>query len=104
MRVLKQLKEKQAIVDRLEAAGFKVKLRHVPHMEHPMEKGQAVATGMTVVRILDHEGDEVGIGRAFCSENDVYNKRTGTEIALNRALKSLKDAFTREQRVALLAG
>ena len=43
--------------------------------------------GYTVVTLVNPEGKEF-IGRATCSMNDVYCRKTGRELALRRAVES----------------
>ena len=43
---------------------------------------------VTVCRIKDEEGHELGYGEAVCSDKDVPNRKLGHEIAVSRAIKN----------------
>lgn len=45
--------------------------------------------GLTIVHILDKDGNMLARGTARCSELDQYNKKIGRSIALGRALKKM---------------
>lgn len=84
MRVSHSLPQVQAQVDRIEAAGYRVRLRHTP----TAESGVHPAVGLTEVSINDpaNPNFELGYGRAWCSKKDAYSKVDGTKIAFRRAI------------------
>lgn len=50
----------------------------------------AAKGGMTLVDVVDGEGNVLAQGAAPCSKKDNYDRRKGRTIALGRALKALK--------------
>lgn len=49
--------------------------------------------GTTTIKIIDRHGNKC-VGNATCSDKDQYNKKTGVQLALNKALKRYLDSVT----------
>jgi hypothetical protein len=87
MQVSKKLVKIQAVIDKLQNAGYYIQLWHCNHEE---DKGND--QGFTVMQTSK---DEVLLaqGVAFCAPDDSYNKVKGTQIAFGRMMEELSDSL-----------
>ncbi len=70
------------------------------HVQHPFPVWdpalQKMIRAQTMCWVTDEGFRDVGTGAAFCSVQDIFSKREGRKISLERALAHT--GFTREQR------
>lgn len=76
--------------------GYTAKYKHIRHSYTLFPSVDRVRIlsprgGETICFILNQENVVVANGTAKCSPEDNYNKATGRNIALGRALKSMED-------------
>jgi hypothetical protein len=103
MRVSKNIPAIQGLIDKLEAAGYEINLRHYPDKEgitggrskNDSEHFHYTSFhGMTRMEIKT--GGVTARGDAFCSVNDQFCRAEGTRFAFNRAIHELSHAVGRD--------
>jgi len=76
-------------IKQLRQNGYKVRVMHSRVYEKPdyilMAKG-----GTTEIEVTTPDGAQTVKGVAICSAEDCFNRKTGNQIALGRALKQLE--------------
>ncbi len=60
------------------------------------KRGGGTCIGITVAVIKDKNDEQLGIGRAYCSIDDIWNKKVGQYIAVYRAYKDAFDELYNE--------
>lgn len=105
MRVAKELKNIQAVIDKLESKGYEVELEFLPEMEGivgPVDGDVEYAfKGATFMSVYAN-GEYVAEGVAACSVNDRFDKITGTVIAFRRLMTEFGNALGRDGLKKLL--
>jgi len=79
MQVSKKLVKIQTAIDKLQKAGYQIKLVHVT------EPDDNKCTLMSATK----DGIAFALGCAFCHPNDPYNKVKGTQVAFTRMIETL---------------
>lgn len=69
----------------IKADGSQGKTTEISYRKGPRHNG-----GRAHVRILDPKGRRYGEGAAFCTAQDIFDKRKGYVLAVNRALADLQ--------------
>lgn len=105
MKVSDRLPGIQAVVDRLEAAGYELRLTHSPDTEGvtliPINNGDGTTQisyhGLTKVSIhASFDGASVNAsGYGYCSPRDQFDRVEGTRHAFNRAMHDLSSVIGR---------
>lgn len=85
---------KNTTIRDLRYAGYKVRVLHSRPMSYTCKmSGQSPEVsakgGTTVIEITTPDGKKTVTGKAECSIKDVWNRKLGNKIALNRALLQL---------------
>ena len=75
-------------IEELRKEGYKVKVIHGYVDE--FDKHSHLAERMTTIHLRDLDGNE-WLGESRCSVKDQYNRKLGNAIALNRALKQMRE-------------
>lgn len=83
MQVSKKLVKIQAVVDKLENAGYYVDLLHG-------NPGEPDGSGFTAMQVSTDD-TILAQGIAYCAPGDSYNKTKGTQIAFGRLMRNLSD-------------
>lgn len=83
-----RLTEMKETVETLRKQGFKVAVFHRRRYNHKLVQPLLPYGGKTEVVVTDLEGN-TATGKARCSKEDAYCKKTGVRIALDRALQKL---------------
>jgi hypothetical protein len=78
----------------LRYAGYKVRVLHTRPVTYQCKLDGKVPIvsakgGTTVIEITTPDGSKTVVGKAECSLKDVWNRKLGNKIALNRALVEL---------------
>lgn len=101
MKVSNKLPAIQSLVDKLEVAGYKVRLHHDSDW-----CGTGVINGLPYrgVTYVDIDSDLVAAqGMAYCGINDHYNRVEGTKIAMHKAIRDLHRKIGRERVKEILS-
>jgi len=94
MKVVKALPVIQSQIDKLETAGFKVRLSHKPNKLGVLttDEGRTPYSGLTQMTIeKEFDGGAVVTagGRGYCAINDQFDRARGTQAAFNRAVHDM---------------
>ena len=81
--------KEQYTVESLRKAGCKVGVRHQRRYNHKLVSPLLPRGGRTTVTITSSCGQNTVVGKARCSKEDIYCKRTGVEIAMGRAIEKI---------------
>lgn len=86
MKTIKQLRQ----------AGYKVRVMHKRNYDKIQKIGGismqvSPKGGETFIEITTPDKSLTTAGASICSDKDLFNRRTGNEIALGRAIKSMQD-------------
>ena len=100
MQVSKDLVAIQQRIDTLENAGFQVRLEHYTDLIDEELNGNKIQAETFFVFCNENTGAYAS-GRATCSDKDHFCKKTGTQIAFNRAVNALSRTIGRAKVVAL---
>ena len=96
MKVSHALPVIQSQIDKLEAAGFKVRLSHAPQLNGTCPSGAPYkgVTAMSLEKIFD--GTMVHAkGAGYCGLKDQWCRARGTQAAFNRAVHDLSTVMGR---------
>jgi len=83
-------------IKQLRQAGYKVRVLHKRNYNTIQRLGGyskeiAPKGGETFIEITTPDKSLTTAGASICSDNDLFNRRTGNMIALGRAIKSMED-------------
>lgn len=83
-------------IKQLRQAGYKVRVIHKRNYDEIQKIGGismqvSPKGGETFIEITTPDKSLTTAGASICSNKDLFNRRTGNEIALGRAIKSMQD-------------
>jgi hypothetical protein len=86
----------KATIKQLRQSGFKARVMHTRNTVK-VSKGFSIVDeisnfgGLTKIELTTPDMEVTVVGEAVCSNKDMFNRRIGNEVALGRALASLKE-------------
>lgn len=104
MKVAKTLPTIQSKIDKLEAAGFKIRLSHNPRKLGVLNspEGRTPYSGITRMTIDSDSLMDTASGEGYCAINDQWCRAKGTQAAFNRAVHDLTLMIGRDNVKSIL--